>query len=126
VRELKLPDPGSRPQRIADTPDNMVWYTDPARGRIGRLDPGTGAVKEWQSPSGPGSAPYGLSAIGETLWYSESGAAPNTVVRFDPGTEQFQSWALPGGGRTIAVTNEGDLVLANSQADAVTLVKIGR
>jgi len=129
VREYKLPDPGSRPRRIAITPDNMVWYTDYSQGRIGRLDPASGDVKEWQSPSGPGSAPYAISAIGDTIWYSESEAAPNTVVRFDPGTEQFQSWAIPGGGsvvRNTAMTSDGDLVLANSLVNAVTLVKIGR
>jgi virginiamycin B lyase len=129
VREFKLPDPGSRPRRVAVTPNNQVWYTDYARGRIGRLDVGSGEVKEWLSPSGPQSAPYGISAIGDTLWYSESGVAPNTVVRFDPGTEAFQSWAIPGGGRIVqntAVTTEGDLVLASSLANAVTLVKLGR
>jgi virginiamycin B lyase len=129
VREFRLPDPLSRPRRLAVTPDSKVWYTDHARGRIGRLDTGSGAVKEWPSPSGPGSAPYGISAIGETVWYSESGAAPNTVVRFDPYTEQFQSWAIPGGGQIVhntAVTSDGDFVLANSLVDAVTLVKIGR
>jgi virginiamycin B lyase len=127
VREYKLPDAGSRPRRIAITPDNKVWYTDYAKGRLGRLDPGTGEVKEWQSPSGPGSAPYGISAIGDTIWYSESETAPNTVVRFEPGSETFQSWAIPGGGnivRNTSVTTEGDFVLANSLVNAVTLVKI--
>ena len=129
VREYKLPDPGSRPRRIAITPDNKVWYTDYSRGMIGRLDPGNGEVREWPSPSGPKSAPYGISAIGDTIWYSESEAAPNTVVRFDPGTETFQSWAIPGGGnivRNTSVTTEGHFVLANSLVNAVTLVKLRR
>ena len=129
VREYKLPDPGARPRRVAVTPDNKVWYTDYARGMIGRLDPASGAVKEWPSPSGAKSAPYGISAIGDVVWYSESEAVPNTVVRFDPGTETFQSWALPGGGnivRNTSVTTDGDFVLANSLMNAVTLVKIPR
>ena len=129
VREYKLPDPGSRPRRVAVTSDGKVWYTDYAKGRLGRLDPGTGEVREWQSPSGPGSAPYGISAIGDTLWYSESETAPNTVVRFDPASEKFQSWAIPGGGnivRNTSVTSEGDFVLAHSLANAVTLVKVPR
>jgi virginiamycin B lyase len=129
VREYKLPDAGARPRRIAITPDNKVWYTDYARGMLGRLDPASGEVKEWPSPSGAGSAPYGISAIGDTLWYSESEASPNTVVRFDPGSEKFQSWAIPGGGnivRNTSVTTEGNLVLANSLANTVTLVTIPR
>ena len=115
--------------RIAITGDDKVWYTDYSRGYLGRLDPGTGEVKEWQSPSGPKSAPYGISAIKNVIWYSESEAAPNTVVRFDPKTEKFQSWAIPGGGnivRNTDVTRRGDFVLANSLTNEVTLVTIGK
>ncbi|MDB5956765.1 hypothetical protein [Ramlibacter sp.] len=129
VREFKLPDAGARPRRIAITPDNKVWYTDYARGTLGRLDPASGEVKEWLSPSGAGSAPYGISAIGDTLWYSESESSPNTVVHFDPASEKFQSWPIPGGGKIVrntSVTSEGNLVLANSLADTVTVVTIPR
>jgi virginiamycin B lyase len=127
VREYKLPNAGSRPRRIAISSDDKVWYTDYARGALGRLDPASGEVREWPSPSGAGSAPYGISAIGSAIWYSESEATPNTVVRFDPQTERFQSWAIPGGGnivRNTSVTGDGDFVLANSLVNTVTLVKI--
>ena len=115
---ITLPDAASRPRRIAITPDDIVWYTDYSRGYLGRLDPQTGQVKEWLSPSGPKSAPYGISAIDGVIWYSESEATPNTVVRFDPKTAKFQSWAIPGGGnivRNTSVTREGDLARRRSQ-----------
>ena len=107
----------------------MVWYADYSRGYLGRLDPKTGAVKEWPSPSGPKSAPYGISTIKNVIWYSESEASPNTVVRFDPKTEKFQSWAIPGGGnivRNTDVTRDGNFVLANSLTNEVTLVSVGK
>ena len=129
IKEYKLPDPGARPRRIAITSDDIVWYTDYARGFLGRLDPKTGEVKEWQSPSGPKSAPYGISDIKGVLWYSESEASPNTVVRFDPKTEKFQTWTIPGGGnivRNTDVTRDGNFVLANSLTNEVTLVRIGK
>jgi virginiamycin B lyase len=129
VKEFTLPDAAARPRRIAITADDMVWYTDYARGYLGRLNPKTGEVKEWQSPSGPKSAPYGISVIKGVLWYSESEAAPNTVVRFDPKSEKFQTWAIPGGGnivRNTSVTKEGNFVLANSLVNEVTLVRIAR
>ena len=129
IREYDLPDAKARPRRVAITPDDMVWYTDYARGYIGRLNPKSGEVKEWQSPSGPKSAPYGISAIKGALWYSESEASPNTVVRFDPKSEKFQSWAIPGGGnivRNTSVTRDGNFVLANSLTNEVTLVRIGK
>ncbi len=127
VKEFTLPDTAARPRRIAITPDNMIWYTDYARGYLGRLNPKTGEVKEWQSPSGPKSAPYGISAIKGVIWYSESEASPNTVVRFDPKSQKFESWAIPGGGnivRNTSVTKQGNFVLANSLVNEVTLVRI--
>ena len=84
-------------------------------------------MTEWQSPSGPKSEPYGISAISDVIWYSESGSIPNTVVRFDPKTAKFQSWAIPGGGdivRNTSVTRDGNFVLANSLMNSVTLVTI--
>jgi virginiamycin B lyase len=32
----------------------------------------------------PQSQPYGIVAVNDVIWYSETGVAPNTVVRFDP------------------------------------------
>ena len=129
IKEYELPDARSRPRRIAITGDDMIWYTDYSRGYLGRLDPASGKVSEWASPSGTKSAPYGISVIGNALWFSESGTRPGTVVRFDPKAEKFQSWPIPGGGyivRNTSVTRGGDFVLANSLVNAVTLVKIAK
>jgi virginiamycin B lyase len=127
IKEYPLPDPAARPRRLAITPDDAIWYTDFARGFLGRLDPTTGKVAEWQSPSGPKSVPYGIVFTKGALWYSESFAKPNTVVRFDPQTQKFQAWAIPGGGdivRNMDVTRDGNPVLANSLVNEVTLVEI--
>lgn len=128
IREYPLPDPGARPRRIALTADEAVWYTDYARGFIGRFDPRDGTVREWASPGGAKSRPYGIAAIGDVLWYSESGVRPNTLVRFDPSSEKFQSWAIPSGGgvvRHMMATPEGNLVLACSGVNRVALVEVG-
>ena len=127
MHEYVLPDTASRPRRIAITPDDIVWYTDYSRGFLGRLDPRSGKVEEYASPSGPKSAPYGISAIKGVLWYSESEASPNTIVRFDPKTKKFQTWTIPGGGnivRNTDVTPDGNWVLANSLTNEVTLVTV--
>jgi virginiamycin B lyase len=127
IKEYVLPDPGARPRRIAIAPDDIIWYTDFARGFLGRLDPATGKVTEWQSPSGPKSEPYGIVFTKGALWYNESFAKPNTIVRFDPVTEKFQSWAIPGGGdivRNMDVTPDGNPVTANSLVNQVGLVEI--
>ncbi|HEY1475987.1 MAG TPA: hypothetical protein VGF53_18110 [Pseudolabrys sp.] len=127
IKEYTLPDPGARPRRIAISSDDMIWYTDFARGFLGRLDTVTGKVTEWQSPSGPKSEPYGIVFTKGALWYNESFAKPNTIVRFDPKTEKFQSWAIPGGGdivRNMDVTPDGNPVTANSLTNQVGLVEV--
>lgn len=129
ITEYALPDAGARPRRIAIGPDDAVWYTDFARGYLGRLDVATGMVTEWLSPSGPKSEPYGIVFTKGAIWYSESFAKPNTIVRFDPVTSRFQTWAIPGGGdivRNMDVTRDGNPVLANSLVNQVGIVEIGR
>jgi virginiamycin B lyase len=127
IREFPLPDPAARPRRLAIGSDDTVWYSDFARGYLGRLDPATGEVKEWLSPSGPKSQPYGMVFTKGAVWYNESGAKPNTIVRFDPKTEKFQTWAIPGGGdivRNMDVNRDGNPVMANSLVNQVGVVEI--
>ena len=127
IKEYALPNPASRPRRLALTPDDVVWYADFSRGYLGRLDLATGEHKEWPSPSGPQSQPYGIVVAKGAIWYNESFAKPNTIVRFDPKTEKFQSWAIPGGGdivRNMDVTPNGNPVTANSLVNQVGMVEV--
>jgi virginiamycin B lyase len=127
VREWTLPNAGARPRRLAIGPDDIIWYADFARGYLGRLDPKTGQVQEWLSPAGEKSEPYGIVWTKGALWYNESGAKPNTIVRFDPKTEKFQSWVIPGGGdivRNMDVLPNGNPILANSLVNQVGEVQI--
>ena len=106
----------------------MIWYADYGRGYLGRLNLASGEVKEWPSPSGPRSQPYGITATKDDIvWYNESAIRPNTIVRFDPKTEKFQSWIIPSGGgvvRNMAVTKDGDIVMAESGVNRVGLVDV--
>jgi virginiamycin B lyase len=128
VKEYNLPNDASRPRRIAITSDDMVWYADYSRGYLGRLNLSNGEVKEWASPSGPQSQPYGIAADQKDIvWYNESAIRPNTIVRFDPKTEKFQSWIIPSGGgvvRNMGVNKDGDLYLANSGVNRVAVVDV--
>jgi virginiamycin B lyase len=81
IREYILPHVDSRPRRIAITSDDVLWYSNYARGYLRRFDPATGKASEWLSPGGPQSQPYGIVAVRDILWYSEAGVKPNTVVR---------------------------------------------
>jgi virginiamycin B lyase len=127
VKEYPLPNAAARPRRLALADDNTVYYSDFARGFLGRLDLSNGQVKEWASPSGPQSQPYGIAFAKGAVWYNESFAKPNTLVKFDPKTEKFQTWPFPGGGdivRNMDVTAGGNLVTANSLVNQVGFVDI--
>jgi virginiamycin B lyase len=68
----------------------------------------------------PQSQPYGIVAVNDVIWYSETGVAPNTVVRFDPKTEKFQTWKIPSGGgvvRNVSLTKDAT---SRSRAAALT------
>jgi virginiamycin B lyase len=127
ITEYMLPE-GARPRRIAVDARDIVWYTDYQRGFLGRLDTKTKEVKEFASPGGPKSQPYGISVTSDgVIWYSESGVQPNTLIRFDPATSAFQKWDIPSGGgvvRHMVTAPNGDLLLACSGVDKVARVKI--
>ena len=128
IKEYELPNPETRPRRIAISPDDIIWYSDYSRGYLGRLDPNTSKVTEWPSPSGPKSQPYGITYLNGGIWYVESAIKPNNVlVRFDIKTEKFQSWIIPGGGgvvRNIKSTDDGKIVMAESGVNKIALVEI--
>jgi virginiamycin B lyase len=129
IREFVLPDSAARPRRLAIDAKDQIWFTDYARGYLGRLDPATGTVKEWASPGGPKAMPYAITVIGGDVWFSESGATPSTLVRFEPATERFQTWNIPSGGgavQTMSVTKDGNLALAESDANRIALVTLSR
>lgn len=129
IKEYVLPE-GARPRRIANNPDRMIYYSDFARGFIGRLDPKTGKVEEWVSPGGPTSRPYGIASTTDgTVWYSESGVRPNTLVAFNPKTKAFQTWPIPSGGgvvRHMISTPDDRLYLACSGVNKVAIAEVER
>lgn len=128
IHEYLLPNEESRPRRVAITADDVLYYSDYSRGYLGSFDAKTGKVgKEWASPGGPNSRPYGITIVNGIVWYSESAVKPNTLVRFDPKTEKFQTWVIPAGGgvvRNMMHTTDGKLVLTESGENVVALVTV--
>ena len=130
VTEYTLPDAKARPRRIAIDSNDTVWYSDFDRGYLGKFDTKTGKlVKEYMSPSGPRSEPYGITVINDIVWYAEGNSKPNGLVRFDPKTEKFQTFpVLPSGGgviRNMMPTKDGSgLVLAESGVNHVAIATV--
>jgi virginiamycin B lyase len=127
ITEYLLPE-GARPRRLAVTRDDALYYTDFKRGYLGRLDPNSGRIEEWASPGGTKSGPYAITITADgTVWYSESGTSPNTIVRFDPSIKKFAKWAIPSGGgvvRNMAATRSGDVYIACSGVNKIGIVHV--
>jgi virginiamycin B lyase len=126
ITEYTLPA-GAHPRRLSITKDDVIYYTDYARGYLGRFDAKTGKQEEWASPGGPKSRPYGIAIASDgSVWFSESGMRPNTLVRFDPTTHVFARESIPSGGgvvRNMVATPTGYLYLACSGVNKVAVVE---
>jgi virginiamycin B lyase len=125
ITEFTLPE-AARPRRLAIASDDQVYFTDYKSGHLGRLNPATGEVKMWPSPGGAEANPYGITITPDgTVWYSESGVKPNTIIKFDPATESFARANVPSGGgviRNMAATSDGRIYLACSGVDKIGIV----
>src|SRR4051812_7905135 len=91
VREYRVPA-GTHPHDVAPARDGGVWYTAQQTGKLGWLNPKTGAIREIRL--GPGSAPHGVIVGPDGApWITDGGL--NAIVRVDPVTEQVQVFPLP-------------------------------
>ncbi|HET8785402.1 MAG TPA: hypothetical protein VFM38_07190 [Candidatus Limnocylindrales bacterium] len=91
LREFDVPG-GSHPHDVAPATDGGVWYTAQRTGKLGHLDPATGAVRE--IPLGAGSAPHGVIVGPDGApWITDGGL--NAIVRVDPETEAVKLFPLP-------------------------------
>ena len=128
--EVKLPLTKTTVRRLDIADDGMIWYVNSSLGRLGRLDPRTGVIKEWPSPSGPNSHPYAIAVVDNIRRYNESGTRPDMLVRFDPRPETFESWPIPSGGihagivRHMRPTRDGNLLIHQSSTNRIILVAL--
>jgi virginiamycin B lyase len=85
---------GSRPRRVATSPDGTLWVTLYGNGRLAQLDPvAMKVVKTHALPAGD-AGPYAVTADGGGMvWVNEINT--DTVVRFDPKTGQMRVVQLP-------------------------------
>jgi len=75
--------------------DGSIWFTEASLGRIGRLDPATRQITEFQNKPLPNGARTGAHTIrvdGRGLVWTSGGPA---ISMFDPKTERFQHYDLP-------------------------------
>ena len=100
---IELPQQETIARRLDVTSDGNVWYGSYSTGHIGRYNPVTGEITEWEMPEGSASRPYAaLKDHKDRMWFSASGLSPNKLVAFDTKTEEFvASVEIPTGEGSI-------------------------
>ena len=91
-----LPRPDAAPHDAVMGPDGNVWYVDFVSPHMGKLDPRTGEVTEYDLPTQkPGFATGGHNlAFGDDGMIYVGGMHQATVVRLDPKTEEMESFVF--------------------------------
>jgi virginiamycin B lyase len=104
-----------------------IYFTDSGGGRLGRITLADKKFKLWASPSGNQSEPYGIAADSSgKIWYEESGADANKLVRFDPAVEVFRTYPMPAPNssvRNMARDAKGRLWMPLSLANKIAVVE---
>ena len=97
ITEYDLPRPTIEPHDVITDEHGNVWYTDFGEQFIGKLDPKTGALKEYPVPELKPGFPVGLLDIEEdkagNFWMGMM--FQGALAKFDPKTEQIKTYALP-------------------------------
>jgi virginiamycin B lyase len=118
VRPYAIDGDDAWPFNIAIAPDGMLWFTQRASGRLGRLDPDSGDIEHFDLPT-PGAGPAGMAIDPRdgTVWFGEGYA--DRIGRLDPFTgaiEEIPMGESSNGNQTgpagMAVDPDGGLWFA--------------
>jgi virginiamycin B lyase len=100
----QVPTHRARPYGLEVAKDGIIWAVEFLGNKIVRIDPKTGAVKEYAHPrlaDDPGTRRMALDSQGR-LWFGEH--EHGSIGMFDPKTETWKSWRAPAnGGRPIDI-----------------------
>ena len=93
IKEWLVPSLGSRPHDPAVAPDGSIWWTGQFANVLGRLDPRTGALRQYSLKT-PESGPHGLiSDRTGNIWYT--GISKRHVGKLDPMSGDVTEYPMP-------------------------------
>jgi len=93
IRMWDVPTLGSRPHDPLAARDSSIWWTGQLANKLGRLDPKTGAIREYTLKS-PLTGPHGLAEDKSgNIWFTGNSAA--LIGKLDPSTGLVTEYPLP-------------------------------
>ncbi len=97
ITEYDLPRPTIMPHDVIVDEHGSAWFSDFGDQTVGKLDPETGKVTEWDVPKPKPNAPDGMLDIEEafdgTMWLGMM--YQGGIAKFDPKTEKFRIYTSP-------------------------------
>jgi virginiamycin B lyase len=91
ITEYMIPTLGSRPHDSMAASDGSVWFTGMFANKLGRLDPRTGTMREFDLPAG--TQPHGLQEDAQgNIWYT--GINKSVIGRLDPKTGMIREYPI--------------------------------
>jgi virginiamycin B lyase len=93
IRMWDVPTLGSRPHDPLAARDGSIWWTGQLANKLGRLDPRTGAIREYTMKSAS-TGPHGLAEDKSgNIWFTGNSAA--LIGKLDPTTGVVTEYPLP-------------------------------
>jgi virginiamycin B lyase len=91
-KEWVMPTLGQRARDPIQAEDGSIWWVGQFGNLMGRLDPRTGEMKEWQLP--PNALPHTVELDPKgNPWYT--GNKNGTIGKLDPATGKFTVYKMP-------------------------------
>jgi len=94
IQEWAVPTKGAHPHDPAVGADGALWFTEQMVNKLGRLDPKTGAFKEYPLATDKNSGPHGLVADKEgNIWFTANFGG--YIGKLDPKTGKVTEYKMP-------------------------------
>ena len=120
LREFTLPHTDAGVISLLEGPDGRMYFSEQSEGKIGALDPRTGTLREYPTPSG---YPVGLTVGPDrALWFIER--APEKVGRMTLNGRLAQDWPLPPGSNPQRIVRGADGALWFTELGTSSLGRI--
>lgn len=110
---------GTNPYGVMPDREGRVWFTGNGNGSLGLLDPASGKVSLFKTPSGGGSPNTLVLGDNGDIWFT--GQSGNYVARFertaDGRTGKITEYKMPGGPYGLAIDKQGNVWVCRYSAD---------
>ena len=91
IKEWMAPTLGSRPHDSHAASDGSIWWTGQFASKLGRLDPRTGQIREFDLPAN--TQPHGLAEDAQgNIWYT--GIQKGVIGKLDPKTGEVREYPI--------------------------------